>query len=265
MNNQVLCVVCTRSLDVSKKLLASFDRQSECCNYTLHIAPYRRLDDYPSARQLSIYSDAQLTLDGGEKARPEYIIFINEDSELYGSDFILKIIEPLKKDKGILFSIPATILAQDNLSFYQMNLSYSEKRYGIPMCNTITGFSPDKYDIFAQPDILAAAMRYETYLQIQNGYDFILNPIDFFLMQELIKRYPQSAVIAPQCAAYLPKFSNFTDLWKIFYNNARRNAWFNYNSVKFKIKANYPAASIFSLAYNCGLIREYFRRLRGSR
>jgi len=128
------------------------------------------------------------------------------------------------------------------------------------MCNTITGFSPDKYEIFAQPNILATAIRLQTYLQIQNGYDFILNPVDFYLMQELVRRYPQSAVIAPQCAAYLPVFSNFTDLWKIFYNNARRNAWFNHNSVKYKIKSSYPALSVFSLAYNCGLIRQYFQR-----
>lgn len=277
MNNQILCVVCTRSLEVSRKLLNSFDRQSECCNYTLHVASYRTIDAYPRARQLSFYSGAQeeSRSPGGDKtadgeteagagpeparAKPEYVIFINEDSELYGNDFISRIVEPLKKDPGIYFSIPSTVLAQENLSFYQMNLSCSEKKYGIALCNTITGFSADKYEIFAQANIMAVAMRYKTYLEIQNGYEFILNPIDFNLLPELTKRYPQSAVIAPQCAAYLPKFSNFTDLWKIFYNNARRNAWFNFKSDKFKIGSRWPVRSFFTLAYHCGLVREYLR------
>ena len=264
MNNQILCVVCTRSLEVSRKLLNSFDRQSECCNYTLHVASYRTIDAYPRARQLSIYSGADGEAEAGAgpepaRAKPEYVIFINEDSELYGNDFISRIVEPLKKDPGIYFSIPSTILAQENLSFYQMNLSCSEKKYGIALCNTITGFSADKYEIFAQANIMAVAMRYKTYLEIQNGYEFILNPIDFNLLPELAKRYPQSAVIAPQCAAYLPKFSNFTDLWKIFYNNARRNAWFNFKSDKFKIGSRWPVRSFFTLAYHCGLVREYLR------
>ncbi len=254
MNNQILCVVCTRSLEISRKLLNSFDRQSECCNYTLHVASYRSIDAYPHARQLSIYSGA---LEGSRS--PEYVIFIHEDSELYGDDFISRIVEPLEKDPGIYFSIPSTILAQENLSFYQMNLSFGEKKYGIALCNTITGFSADRYEIFAQANVMAVAMRYKTYLEIQNGYDFILNPIDFNLLPELTKRYPQSAVIAPQCAAYLPKFSNFTDLWKIFYNNARRNAWFNFKSDKFKIGSRWPVRSFFTLAYHCGLAREYLR------
>ncbi len=273
MNDKILCVVCTKSLEVSKKLLNSFDRQSQCSDYTLHVSSYRHIDDYPRAKQLSIYykdcggksetascAASSVECDTIPVFGPEYIIFINEDSELYSSDFIERIVEPLKKDPGILFSIPSTVLAQENLSFYQMNLSYGEKKYGISMCNTITGFSGDKYEIFLQANLMAVAMRFKTYLEIQSGYDFIVNPIDFNLLPELLRRYPQSAVIAPQCAAYMPKFSNFTDLWKIFYNNARRNAWFNFNSSKFKIKSGWPMRSFYTLAYKCGTFREYIRR-----
>ncbi len=291
MNNKILCVVCTRSLDLSKKLLNSFDRQ-ECCNYTLHVASYRRLDEYPPARQLLIYSpaarvseknDVENKAGGGDNisenigdnndnnilphfsGRPEYIIFVNEGSELYGTDFITKLIEPLEKDGGILFSIPATILAQENLSFYQLNLSCAEKKYGIAMCNIITGFSPDKYEIFTQLNIMAVAMRYKTYVDLQAGCDFITNPVDFNFIPELMKRRPQCAVIAPQCAAFLPEFSNFTDLWKLFYNNARRNAWFNYNSGSLQIKSNQTFKSFYTIAYSCGLIRQYFHRFSKSR
>lgn len=275
MNDQVLCVVCTRSLEASKKLLNSFDRQADGCDYTLHVASYRHMDNYPLARQLSIYSrpgragaaGANDSADAPADARdesfriapPEFVIFIHEDSELYGDDFISRIIDPLKKDPGILFSIPSTVLAHENLSFYQMNLSYDEKNYGIALCNTITGFSADRYGIFAQANIMAVAMRHRTYAELQEGYDFIFNPVDFLLIPELTRRYPQSAVIAPMCAAYLPKFSNFTDLWKIFYNNARRNAWFNSRSSGFKITSNWPVRSFFTLAYHCGLLREYLR------
>ena len=268
MTNAILCVVCTESLEISKKLFDSFDRQRECVNYTLHVASYRGLDRYPAKKQLDIYFAGPDNAPYGDEAflseKPEYVIFINEHAELYGEDFLLRVIEPLKKDPGIFFSIPATLIRHEKVSSYQLNLSFGEKKYGIALCNTITGFAPEKYAIFAQHNALAIAMRYNTYLEIQKGCDFIANPADFHIIPELMRRYPKGAVVAPRCAAYMPSFSNFVELWKIFYMNGKRNSWFNRQSREFKININSPFQSFYTLAYYCGAVREYFRGLKKS-
>lgn len=257
MSECILCIVCTKSIEISKKLLESINNQIGSYDLILHVASYKNLENYPLYKQLSLYFDNNNSQNKFFK-KPDYVVFIHENTELYGNDFLIKLILPLKKDKNILFSIPSTMISPKNFSFYQVEFSYSQKQYGIPICNIITGLSLEKYKMFMLTNIVAIALRCETYLMLQDNYDFILNPIDFFILPEILKQHPQSIVISPECVAYLPSFYNFIDLWKMFYEYGKKSAWFNFKSKKFKIKPILSSPYILNLAYQIGYYKKYF-------
>ncbi|HNY12067.1 MAG TPA: hypothetical protein PKK26_10800 [Candidatus Wallbacteria bacterium] len=241
MDHETVCVVCSASAEKISRLLESFDRQSTSSGHSLHISTYRGLEKYPAFDFSGNYS---------------YVVFVREGTELYGEDFVERITAPLKKDPGIKFVIPSTVIHQD-APYYQLDLSVSEKNYGIPLCNVITGFSPEKYGVFAVHNVLALAMRYQMFLEIQQGNDFILNPVDFSILPALMRRYPGSSSVASQCGVYLPKFTNFIELWKLFYCHGKMNAWFNYNCGKFKAGMDEKVHSFYTLAYYTGYFRKY--------
>ncbi len=241
MEHETICVVCSAAAEKISGLLSSFDRQSGSFGHSLHISTYRGLEKYPSFDFSGNYS---------------FIVFVREGTELYGDDFVERMIEPLKKDPGINFVIPSTVIHQD-APYYQLDLSGAEKNYGIPLCSVITGFSPEKYGVFAAHNVLAVAMRYPVFLEIQQGHDFLLNPADFSILPALMRRYPGSASVAPMCGVYLPKFTNFTELWKLFYGHGKMNAWFNYKCSKFKAGMDEKVHSFYTFAYYAGYFRKY--------
>jgi len=247
-----LCVTCSDSADKIRGLLSSFDRQNDSSGFTLHVSTYRGQDGYPEPETLSQY------LPGGA---PSFIVFIRGTAELYGSDFLARITAPLRLDPGLNFVIPSTVVPHD-ASHYQISLAFSEKRYGIPLCNTITGYSPERPEIFSGHIVLAVAMRFPFYLQVQEGCPALVNPADFNILPSLVRRYPGSVAVAPQCAAYLPKFQSFMDLWKIFYSHGKNDAWFDGKNMKFRSARPGFFDSFYSAAYYSGVARETLRTMR---
>lgn len=255
MSRETLCVVCTDSAENIKGLLSSFDRQNDASGLTLHVSTCRGRENYPPPGFISEY------LAGGA---PSFIVFIRDTAELYGSDFLSRLIAPLRRDPGINFAIPSTVIPHE-ASHYQLSLSFSERRYGIPLCNATTGFSPDRFGVFSGHVVLAVAMRFPFYLQVQENCPVLVNPADFNILPSLTKRYPGSVAVAPQCAAYLPKFQSFMDLWKIFYGHGKNDAWFDAGNRKYRSARPEFFRSFYSAAYYCGYARQYAGSLRAKK
>lgn len=240
MNHDILCVVCAQSAANISSLLASFGAQADPRGHDLLVQTYRGLDKYPSFTGSGAY---------------RFAVFVREGCELYGTDFISRLVEPLERDHTLSFSIPSTVIHQD-APYYQIGVSLNEKAYGIPLCNVTTGFAHERYGIFSLHNVLAIAMRYELFQKIQDGHQFIVNPADFSVLPSLMDRFPGGAVVAPRCAVYMPSFANFTELWKLFYNHGKRDAWFNSYCRRFQAGTDARFHSFYSAAYYCGYARQ---------